>query len=130
MLSKTIKPRAKPRNLESGIQRAFVKWCAYNLKRYPRLDMAYAVPNGGARNAVTGAILKAEGVRKGVPDWCLPVRGKDGYSGLYIEFKTEKGVIRTEQWDYIVMLRAEGYQAEVCRSCEEAVNFVKGYLGE
>lgn len=124
----TDKPRRKPRQIESGIQQAFVQWCNWNIKRYPELELAYAIPNGGARNAITGAILKREGVKAGVPDWCLPAKTKQ-FGALYIEFKRPKGMVRTEQYDYIAMLREYGNRAEICYSCEEAVKIVEDYLG-
>ena len=49
-------------NAESRLQQACVRWVRY---QYPDL-VVYAIPNGGKRNAVTGAILKAEGVLAGV----------------------------------------------------------------
>ena len=42
--------------------------------RWPALRWLFAVPNGGARNKVAGAKLKAEGVRRGVPDYLWPQR--------------------------------------------------------
>lgn len=35
--------------------------------------LLFAIPDGGRRDAVTGAHLKAEGVRAGVPDMFLAV---------------------------------------------------------
>ena len=69
---------------EHQIQTCVMEWAEGQLIQHPELKMLYAIPNGGARNAITGALLKAEGVKPGVPDLCLPVaRGK--YHGLYIE---------------------------------------------
>ena len=51
-------------NEEHNIQVACVRWFAY---QYPELQgLLFAVPNGGRRDAVTGAKLKAEGVITGV----------------------------------------------------------------
>ncbi len=63
-----------------------------NLTPMPSLSLMHAIPNGGARgndsqtNKIRGAMLKAEGVKKGVPDIFLPVP-LNGYHGLYIEMK-------------------------------------------
>jgi hypothetical protein len=52
--------------------------------------MLFAIPNGGARHKAIAGKLRAEGVRAGVPDICLPVpRGE--YHGLFIELKRPKG---------------------------------------
>ena len=75
-------PKRKPRKkrtaadgpTESQIQKACVKWFD---AQYPELYYnLWAVPNGGARNAVTGANLKAEGVRPGVSDLMFFCHGR------------------------------------------------------
>ena len=38
----------------------------------PACRWLHAIPNGGNRSAVTGARLKAEGVKRGIPDLFLP----------------------------------------------------------
>ena len=66
--------------------------------RWPELGMLFAVPNGGDRNMLVAKKLKAEGVKKGVPDLCLPLP-RGGYHGLYIEMKRQKnGRISPEQF--------------------------------
>jgi hypothetical protein len=55
----------------------------------PEFGMLYAVANGGMRNIITATRLKAEGVRAGVPDLCLPV-ARQGWHALYIELKAPK----------------------------------------
>ena len=62
-----------PRNEEHRIQAALFKWARYSAAETPVLRLMFAIPNGGARDAITGAILKAEGVKPGVPDVFLPV---------------------------------------------------------
>lgn len=53
---------------ESKEQVAFVKW--FRLQ-FPSVRI-FAIPNGGARDAITGSRLKAEGVEPGVPDLYIP----------------------------------------------------------
>ena len=48
-------------------------WAEWERIDRPELGLLFAVPNGGRRDAVTGARLKAEGVKAGVPDVWLPV---------------------------------------------------------
>ena len=58
--------------------------------RWPELGMLFHIPNGGNRNIITAKKLKAEGVKKGVPDLCLPIpRGE--HHGLFVELKKQKG---------------------------------------
>lgn len=112
---------------EHRIQAAFVEWCRANEGKYAALALAFAIPNGGARSAATGALLKAEGVRRGVPDWCLPVPIGD-YAGLWIEFKTQKGAVSPEQRDYMAALENAGHVCIVCRSWIEAAEVVEWYF--
>ena len=59
-------------------------------RNYPEV-LIFAIPNGGQRNAATGARLKAEGVVPGVPDLFIPAWG------LFIEMKTLTGKVSLEQ---------------------------------
>ena len=67
------------------------------------------------------------GVKKGVPDLCLPVaRGK--YHALYIEMKTEKGRTTKEQEWWLEALREAGSCACLCRGWEAAAQVLTWYL--
>jgi hypothetical protein len=76
---------------------------------------AFAIPNGGARNAITGRRLKDEGVSPGVPDMFIPSLK------LFIEFKTTKGKITEQQTEWIDYLQSCGYSVAVCRSVNDAI---------
>ena len=105
-------------------------WANYAQGKYPALSLLYAIPNGGARHPVVAAKLKAEGVKRGVPDICLPVaRGK--WHGLYIELKRQKGARPShEQDDWLTALNRGGYLAVWCRGWELAAAQIETYLGE
>ena len=72
---------ARARNSEHAEQVALFKWAEFAAARWPELTLMHAIPNGGHRNKITAARLKAEGVRAGVPDICLPV-ARGGWHGL------------------------------------------------
>ena len=113
-------------NDEHSIQVACVKWFRY---QYPELAMRlFAVPNGGRRDATTGARLKAEGVIAGVADLVLLVARK-GYGALLIEMKTGKGRQSTAQklWQSDVTRNKE-YLYVVCHSFDDFRMAVKEYL--
>ena len=55
-------------------QVALFGWAEYNEAYYPELRLLYAIPNGGHRHKAMSAELKAEGVKPGVPNLCLPRR--------------------------------------------------------
>ena len=91
--------------------------------------LLFAIPNGGARHIKTARELKAEGVRKGVPDLFLAYP-HNGYSGLFIEMKKRYGGrVSPEQKAYIEALRGKGYKVEVCKGCDEAFNALTAYIG-
>ncbi len=93
----------------------------------PGADMLYAVPNGGRRDIRTAIRLKAEGVKAGVPDLCLPV-ARGGYHGAYVEMKYGKNATSDEQRRWIARLRQEGYFVTVCYSWNDAADIVERYL--
>lgn len=96
--------------------------------RWPELGMLYSIPNGGDRHPAVAAKMKAEGVKKGVPDLCLPI-ARGGYHGLYIELKRQKkSQISPEQVQWIAALRGQGYRAEICLGATEAWDVISDYM--
>ena len=78
---------------ESTEQQALFEWAEIYSTETPELDMLYAIPNqGGAGYGAMrrGMKMKAEGLKKGIPDICLPVR-RANWNSLYIEMKDVKG---------------------------------------
>jgi hypothetical protein len=114
---------------EHKIQAEFVTWCQDNSDKVPNLHRIFAIPNGGKRDARTGAILKAEGVQAGVPDLFLPVP-IGSRKGLFIELKTENGRASPPQKEWLAFLSEMGYMAVECRGLEEAKAAIKFYYGE
>ena len=111
------------RNEEHNIQVACVRW--FRLQYRDRL--IFAIPNGGARNIITGAMLKAEGATKGVPDLLIPEPSGEMH-GLFVEMKTAKGAIKAEQKEMMRMLEARGYRCAVCRSFDDFRVVVQNYF--
>lgn len=104
-----------------------MKWAELQVKTMPGLAMLFAIPNGGARTAVTGAMLKREGVKKGVPDLFLACPRK-ACGGLFIEMKKKGGKVSIEQREWLAKFIFQGYQAEVCYSFDEAKAVIMKYL--
>jgi len=94
---------------------------------WPELALFFAVPNGGYRSKRTAGAMKAEGVRRGVPDYLFPVP-RGGFNGLAIELKTEIGRPNPEQRQFIASLRAHGWRAEVCKGWQQAWAVLRDYL--
>lgn len=106
-----------------------VACCRWFRTAYPHLSLRLnAVPNGGRRDAVTGAKLKAEGVLAGVADLELHIPNAT-HHGLFIEMKTPKGRLSEAQcrWRDAVTERGE-YQYTVCRSLDEFRKTVQDYI--
>lgn len=122
---KRIKPRRHPDDEEHRIQCACVNW--FRLQ-YPTLASAlFAVPNGGRRDRVSGAKLKAEGVLPGVSDLLLLV-ARDWCHGLLIEMKTAKGKQSPAQRDWQREMESRGYRYIICRSFDDFKEQIDDYL--
>ena len=117
-----------PVPLEDAEQRAIFQWAAMETAARPELGLLYAIPNGGKRAIKTAVALKKQGVKRGVPDMCLPVP-RGGFNGLYIELKRVKGgTVSDEQREWIAALNTQGYKAIICHGAEEAIEQIRGYL--
>lgn len=117
---------------ENSIQAAFFKWLAVHEKRFPELALFYAIPNGANKSVASRMKFQREGLKSGVPDCHLPLQGRwqgINWSGLWIEFKSAKGRVTTEQKAWITNLRANGHVVYICRSWTEAANITIDYLG-
>lgn len=98
--------------------------------RWPELDLAFHIPNGGSRNKIEAARLKAQGVKAGVPDVFISVP-RGGYHGLYIEMKRQVGgKMREGQKEIIPRLRAQGYCVEICKGFHPAADVIEKYMTE
>ena len=108
---------------ESTQQTKCVKW----FRTYYPDYVLFAVPNGGNRSAITGAILKAEGVMPGVADLFL-AHASCGLHGLFIEMKDTKGRQSDSQKAFEEKALAAGYGYVVCRSFEEFQDEIQQYI--
>lgn len=112
---------------EAQHQMNVINWSILHTAEWPELALLHHIPNGGTRDAVEGRHLKQQGVKRGVPDLCLPVpKGK--YHGLYLEMKTETGRPTTEQKWWGEHLVQKGYMWEVCYGWKSAVRVLEWYV--
>jgi hypothetical protein len=117
-----------PVPLEEEEQAAFFRWVDFMVSTsMPALGTMFAIPNGGLRNKVVAAKLKAQGVRPGVCDIFWPL-ARGGYYGLFIEMKRRRGKgVTKKQQEFINAVRAQGYRAVVARGSQDAQDCVLGY---
>ena len=129
---------------EHKIQCAIIEWARMpaNIRRWPSLALLHAIPNGGARDARTGAMLKREGVLRGVWDLFLPSplmsKTTDGvhivlitavqFCGLYLEVKTPRGRLTHEQGFFGDRVRMGHYATYIVRSAQSGINAITAYL--
>lgn len=120
------KPRQDREHAEAVALMRLVKM---HEQRWPELRWLFHVPNGGARSKAAGGKLKAEGVKRGVPDYLFPVRRMD-FVGLAIELKANGGRLEPEQREWGELLCRQGWRATVCYGAEEAWAVIRQYLSE
>jgi len=96
-------------------------------ERYPVLRWIFAIPNGGKRHPATAVRMKAEGVRRGIPDICVPYP-VDEWAGCYVEMKFGKGRLTKEQQEFIEAFQPT-HKIYVCYSAIEAAHAIGKYLG-
>lgn len=113
------------RHDESNLQIACVRW--FRLQFPSIAPLLFSVPNGGRRDAVTGAILKAEGAVAGVADLLLLLPSGD-YHGLCIEMKTAKGRQSAAQMEWQKAVEAVGYKYAVVRSFAQFADLIDDYI--
>lgn len=111
---------------ESGHQKALMQWAASC--GIPDMHMLHSVPNGGGRSMSVGALMKAEGVKKGVPDLNWPVP-HGVFAGLWIEMKKPLVCdgLSDEQEKWYWDLRRNHYAVAVCYSWIAARSVICDY---
>ena len=120
------------KDIEHSLQVCCVHWFRLQYPQYATL--LFAVPNGGARNAITGARLKDEGVTAGVADLILLLPRIINYEpiihGLAIEMKTPTGRQSPEQRAWQAAIEAQGYKYAIARDVLGFVKIIQEYLNE
>ena len=126
---------------EHDEQVALFQMAALHEARIPELKWLFAIPNGGHRHKAVAGKLKAEGVKDGVPDVCLPVSRAysiydmnhetiyDEHAALYIEMKVGRNKVTANQAHWINGLIEMGNRVEICHSADEAWSVILDYLG-
>jgi hypothetical protein len=85
-------------------------------------------PNGGERNLAVASRLKAQGVKRGVPDVLIPTPPPKcpGKVGVAIELKrVEGGTVSVEQAEWLQYLESVGWIVRVCKGWYDAHQFLK-----
>lgn len=112
---------------ESVEQQCLFRWAEFAAVKHPVLNLLYHVPNEGRRSRSTGARMRAEGLKSGVPDICLPAP-RSGYHGLYIELKANDNKATKNQLAWLKALDEQGYMTAICYGWVAAKEVIENYL--
>ena len=110
------------RQTEHQLQCAIVQYC--DLMHWP----VFHVPNGGARDRITGAILKRQGTRAGIPDLFLPIAARNMH-GFFLELKAPGKHPSAAQQEWIMLLNNNGYLVQVHNNLGQAMDALDWYMG-
>ena len=120
---------------ESVEQQHLFQWARMMSGAHPELALMYKITNEGRRSRVNGARMVAEGMKKGVPDICLPV-ARGGHHGLYIELKRERNSrVTKEQLEESLFLSSYALRYRLkrlmsiahCEHKQELTEFLRQY---
>lgn len=118
---------SKPTASEHQIQSAFFKLVTLYEIKYPQLKLLFAVPNAAKRSMALAAMLKAEGMRSGIPDIMFPFANKS-HNGLALEFKSAIGKPTANQSEYLSLLEKHNWQCHIVNDSEKALKILLTYL--
>lgn len=90
-------------------------------------DYAFAIPNGGVRDKVEAALLKAEGVKAGVWDIMCPL-ARGAYIGIWIELKHGDNTLSKAQVSWGESMKLAGYKCVTAWDWKEAFDVLMQYL--
>ena len=110
---------------EDKLQAECVRWFRLQHPRY----VLFAVPNGGNRNAATGAMLKKTGTLAGVADLFL-MHASKGWNGLFVEMKVGKNQLTKTQTQFAFQALLAGYKHAVCRSFDDFMQTINDYIND
>ena len=113
---------------EYQIQKQVFQWAKLNQRKYPQLQLLHSSMNGvKLTSALAGKRAKELGMIVGLPDISLSVpNGK--YASLWIELKSEKGIVSKQQKAVIQQLLDFGNYATVCWGFDETIITIENYL--
>lgn len=114
-------------NREHAEQVKIFSWAKWKKNQYPELALMYAIPNANKRSIKAAMYMKAEGLKAGMPDICLPV-ARGGYSALYIELKVGKNRPNDNQKIFLNLLNEHGNLALCIQGGDAAIGVIEAYL--
>jgi hypothetical protein len=111
-------------NPETQIQVDLVKWMR---KTFPKM-LFTSTQAGNRMSTLQAVMMKRMGYTNGTPD-LIVFRATNGWNGLLLELKQEKGTVSPDQKKFKEQANAEGYKYLVAYGLEQAKDAVRDYLG-
>lgn len=108
---------------EEALQRAVAQYLDLAL---PTDAVWFHVPNGGGRSKAEAGVLKAMGVKAGVPDIYILHNGKS----LFIELKPPKRYLSNAQKEMTRKLLLANARVDVCRSLDQVISTCEFFIPE
>lgn len=110
---------------ETVLQKSCVRYFDIQYGQY-KLNLI-KIDNEGKRSKAAGGIAKACGLRKGAADMILAVsNGK--YHGLFIEFKSQDGVLKVEQTEFGNAVCKLNYNYVVIKDVDEFIRLIDNWM--
>lgn len=89
----------------------------------PLRSVVFSVPNAAKRGMVAAAMEKRAGLQSGIPDLCICYDSK----AHFLELKTKKTGLSTNQRETITLLQEAGCKAAVVRTVDEALDALRKF---
>lgn len=125
----------QPKITEHDIQASLFNYCTIFENQFPQLKTMFAIPNGfwaagsGKRKFALMNKYKAEGLKPGIPDICLPLPSADGkWNVLFLECKKPGEKLNDNQKKIHQLFNSKGIRVEIFYSRSEALNIISNHL--
>lgn len=111
---------------ERDIHKAVMAECNHRAVDDPVWGLIFHPANGELRHPGVAGILKAMGVKPGVPDLIWPI-ARQGFNGMGLELKRKGGKLTDHQKRWAEMLGMENWYVAIAYSYEEAIKVLDWY---
>lgn len=108
---------------------AFFDYANISSNAHPAWRLAFHIPNERKASIQRRITLARCGVKKGMPDICVPVSNHK-YNSLFIEMKVKPNKPSPAQIDMLKNLMAQDNYTCICWSADEAIAIVKKYIND
>ena len=123
-MKRTTRFRHKP---EETAMIVFFDYCRAMAHAHKGYGLAFHIPNESKSSIQRRMTMKRAGVKKGIPDICVPI-ANDKFASLFIEMKIKPNKPSPEQMQLIRELNQVGNYAALCWSADEAIEMLNKYL--